>query len=224
MTGLDGYDLRARLTPGYLVLTPLLLSVVVLAAEHLSILTAVAALLIGLGVPCVLASVVRDRGKAIEQQLWSQWGGAPATAMLRAASSDSVVTEYRRIAQERAGLALPSALAQAQDATSADREIQAVINILIKQTRTDPVVQSELSDYGMRRNLLGVRDLGLLFSAITLGVGIGDLLSIVIGSGESALPSIAIIGIGALGGLAWYRVSPAWVKVAADRYTAALLT
>ena len=43
-----GYDLRARLTPGYLVLAPLLAGAIILAAEHLSILTALAALLVGL--------------------------------------------------------------------------------------------------------------------------------------------------------------------------------
>jgi hypothetical protein len=224
MAGLDGYDVRARLTPGYLVLTPLLAAAIILTAEHPSILTALAALLVGLGVPFVLTSLVHDRGKAIEPELWSRWGGAPTTAMLRATNPDPDVTARRRRVQERAGAPLPAALAQGTDGEAADREIQAVVNMLIKQTRSDAVVQSELGDYGMRRNLLSVRDLGLLCSAATFGVGVGDLLWTLLRSTATPLPPIGIIVIATLSGVAWLRVSPDWVKVAADRYAVALLT
>ena len=125
----------------------------------------------------MLASLARDRGKAIEPELWSQWGGVPATAMLRAQNPDPDVMDRRRRGQARAGAPLPGRLAQCEDGDSADHEIQVVVNILIKNSRSDAVV------------LLGVRGPELVCSAVSFAVGAGNLAwTLLIGTTARPLP------------------------------------
>lgn len=195
----------------------------ILAGEHLNLVSALASVAVALGVPFLVASAVRDRGKDLETGLWSSWGGAPATRMLRATEGDADAVDRRQRARQRIGLDLPSAQVQKEDPAGADRQIQSLVDALIKQTKSDAVVQSELGEYGMRRNLLGVRTLGLLCSSVTLGVGLGDLGWALVHDDSSVLAAVAIIVMAMISGIAWRRVRPSWVKVAAERYAAALL-
>jgi hypothetical protein len=223
MAGLDSYDLKARLSPGYLAVGPIAVAVVVLAGEHLELVQVIASVVVALGLPFIVASRVRDHGKDLEPELWRSWGGAPATRMLRATESDPDAVDRRLRARRRAGLDLPSAHVQRDDPEGADRQIQKVVAELIKQTKADAVVQSELAEYGMRRNLLGVRALGLAAGCLTIGIGIGDLAWGVVTDDGSALAAVVILAIASVATLIWSRVTPAWVRVAADRYAEALL-
>ncbi|MDX6233774.1 MAG: hypothetical protein QOH68_2846 [Nocardioidaceae bacterium] len=223
MAGLDGYDLKARLSPGYLAVGPIALAVVVLAGEHLDLVKVAASLAVALGVPFIVASRVRDRGKDLEQDLWRSWGGAPATRMLRATASDPDAVDRRLRASRRARLDLPSAQVQREDQEGADLQIQKVVTELIRQTKGDAVVQSELAEYGMRRNILGVHNLGLAVGCLTIGIGAGDLSWGLATDDGSALAAVVIIVIASVAMLSWTRVTPAWVRVAAERYAEALL-
>jgi hypothetical protein len=223
MAALDGYDLKARLSPGYLAVGPIALAMVILAGEHLDLVQVIASLAVALGVPFVVASRVRDRGKDLESDLWRSWGGAPATRMLRATENDPNAVDRRLRSRRRTGLDLPSAQVQREDPEGADRQIQEVVDGLIRDTKGDAVVQSELAEYGMRRNLLGVRNLGLVAGCLTLGIGIGDLGWGLAADDGSALASVIIVVIASVATVSWIRVTPAWVRVAAERYAEALL-
>ncbi len=223
MAGLDGYDLKARLSPGYLAVAPIALAIVILAGEHFDLVKVVASLAVALGVPFVVASRVRDRGKDLEPDLWRSWGGAPATRMLRATENDPDAVDRRQRSRRRTGLDLPSVQVQREDQERADRQIQKVVDELIRQTKGDAVVHSELAEYGMRRNLLGVRNLGLVTGCLTIGIGVGDLGWGLASHDGSALASVVIVAIGSVATLGWSRVTPAYVRVAAERYAQALL-
>lgn len=223
MEGLDGYDLKARLSPGFLAVGPLALALVVLVGEHLDLIKVVTSLALAIGIPFLVASSVRDRGKALEPDLWRSWGGAPTTRMLRAAEDDHDTVDRRQLAQHLTGLDLPTAQTQLEDPVGSDRQIEKVVAELIKHTQSDPVVQSELAEYGMRRNMLGIRTIGLLVGWLTVGIGIGDLAWSLASHEGSTLASAFTLSIGSLAALGWSRVTPSWVRPAAERYAEALL-
>ncbi len=214
---LDAYERRARLAPAYIVLAPAIVAVVVGAHEYITVTTSLASLLVSLGVPFLLVQPVRDRGKAAEPKLYEAWGGAPATAALRATNDDPRTPQRRQRAAAAAAATLPSAADQERDSAGSDLRLQAVIDVLIRERNKDTVLRAELADYGLRCNLYGVRVAGTTIAAIVVAVAAADLVvqairhgGLINGAIMLTFSLVALIG--------WSQVRPDWVRKAADRY------
>ena len=170
---LDSYSRQARLYPGLLVLLPLGLSLVpsLLRLDVrtlggiLGLMGAVAGFV---GVLSLIAELVRDPGKSIEEALWISWGGNPVICRLRHSSTDNSVTTLRlhRKLNQLLGddLKLPTPSEEKRDPTRADLLYFECLRILKERTRDStryPLVFKELASYGFRRNLLGIRKWGV---------------------------------------------------------------
>lgn len=224
---LDDYDREARLVPALVAVLPLTLTAIGFGIQSNARLVSVAAVLVAVGVPSIVAKQVADRGRALEAQLFAKWGGPPTTLILvpPAGGPSGEIQQQRRARLEKAsGICLPAS----PSLVSADVETyQAAVRWLIENTRDRarfPVVWSELKNYGFERNALGLRNVGIWSSGLGALALTAGALAGVLGAHLSIGTSAALGAICALVGLWWWRIpSEERVRAAADRYAERLL-
>lgn len=223
----DTYSFQARFVPMLVVVLPaaVLLGSGLITTTRLgialgAILTVASALFSQLG---------RDRGKQLEAGLWDSWGGAPTLQRLRFAdrtNSGEVDRLHTRISNVL-GAPLPTAEAEATDPVSADRRYSEATRRLIART-TDhnrfPLVYAENTNYGMRRNLLGLRSPGIVIAGLTAVAGLGLVLFAGGHLEQRTGRYVPALGVAIVELVFWIAiVSPNWVRVAADAYADRLM-
>lgn len=171
---LDEYSRNARLKPAFLVWIPLTFVGIFLSSAVSVKLSALIGSLTSLGLPFLLAQVGRDYGKRKEPTLYSCWGGKPTVALLR--HRDTTLNEYtkHRYHAKAASLiptvAFPTVKNERDDPIAADAKYEAFSDFLIHKTRDHhafPLLFQENINYGFRRNLWGMKPLGLSLSLCT---------------------------------------------------------
>jgi hypothetical protein len=181
---LDTYDRRARLAPALLAVAPIGIFIAV-AIDARSVLTWASSALASCGIAYALAMFARDRGKRLEQALYSKWGGKPSTVLLRHGNQhfDSFTKHrYHEVLAAGIARAMPTPEQEGADPTSSDALYGSASVWLIERTRDRkafPLVFAENVAYGFRRNALGIRPIGisialavmLLAAAMWLGPG-----------------------------------------------------
>lgn len=181
------------------------------------------------GLHLIVMRTVRDRGGVVQQRLWRDWGGSPTVQRLRwSGQSARVVERLHRRVYSMTGVALPTAKLEAADPAEADDLYEDAVARMREMTRDHarfPRVYSELVQYGTARNLYGMRPTGLIVAA-TMFIAVAVLAALTV---LQVLTvnwwSLAVAGAGALTlGAVWLlRITPSYVRPAADRYADALL-
>ena len=178
----DPYERKARITPGLLVSLPIFVPLVsVYGAKH-PIMTAVVALLGGCGAIYALASVVRGRGKQLEEQLTKSWGGMPTTIALRHRDSflDKVSkARYHDAINSKLKIKIPTAEEEKANPEQADSIYLGATRRLRELTRSDKnLLLKENIAYGFHRNMLAMKGVGIVTSMFGLlyGAAIGKIL------------------------------------------------
>ena len=239
----DQYTLRARTSPTLFVALPLgILLFVWLPGESLP--GAAILALVGTGGGTALADQMgRDRGSRKQTKLWDSWGGAPTTQLLRFRDCPNKenMTRWRSRLEKLVGHALPSESQETADPEGSDKQYEAAVTVLRSTTRANrskfPLVFAELCNYGFRRNLWGMKPLGLALSVVcallcwALVVVTGDLLSADTWSTALAKnpdPALVTRLVGAFFNTAaviiWtFVVGPGWVRPVAEAYAHRLL-
>jgi hypothetical protein len=169
-----------------------------------------------------------DFGKRLEKRLWRQWRGAPTTRFLRHSNDEFNQATRARVHEKlRAlGLHVPSADEEERDAQAADVHYESCTEELMRRTRDSarfPLVFKGLTDYGFRRNLLGLKPLGLPIAIVAL---LGCASSAWVGWDVEKPPTVAVGAALVTSGLlltwlAW--VNEKTVSLAANRYARFLL-
>lgn len=218
----DSYTLQARRVPIAAVAVP----PIVLTGAGIVTTTG-----LGIASGAVLAVVAaiagqlgRDRGKRLEPALWSSWGGSPTLQRLRfrgGSRADRVERLHARIAAIT-GEALPTAEEESADPKAADdryAEASATIRALTRDRSRFGLLFGENVSYGLRRNLLGLRRVGMFFAGLTV-VAAGLLIWLADGSlSERAGRYGPGAGAGLLALAFWvFIVKSGWVKLTADAY------
>jgi hypothetical protein len=217
---LDAYTRKARLAPAVLAGLPALVLLIAAALKPTAESSQAAALIAALTL--LICSVVRDRGRRIEPELWRAWGGPPTTARLRWLSPEETAATHSLHERVTAttGIALPDPPSEANAPEQADRDYEHAVLVLRERTRDTtafPLVFAENAEYGFRRNLLGLRPLALAGTAITLVASIALIAS---GNPRYAAPAAVALSAAAV----WWRlIRPDWVRLAAERYADRLL-
>ena len=161
---LDPYTLRARLSPALIAAAPVFVAVALLISWNkfsFSNSIATAGLLALL---FALADFARQRGRAIEPQLFSDMGGKPTVTMLR--HTDRITFDmasrarYRAFLGERIGEKPPTEADELADPAAADAfydRCGAWLRENTRDTKKFNLLFNENITYGYRRNLLGLR-------------------------------------------------------------------
>lgn len=241
----DSYGRQARLFPGLLTLFPALLAV--FAVYPWLLVANIAGTLLTISMSCgllyALASYARTKGKHIEPKLLEKWGGWPTTHLLRHMGPlDSVtLNRYHRFLERSIeGLTFPSKEHELAHPAEADQIYGSAVTWIKEQTRSKEysLVHRENTQYGFRRNLLGLKRVGLLASFASVLALVFELLVLLPASAswsesvKVALDWWAMAPTGTKGAIAanliaallWLTmVKETWVRQAADQYARALL-
>ena len=229
---LDPYDRKARLYPALLVMLVPVTTATLVAPVFSSQFAGLASLAVALGGLMLLSSLGREWGKRKEPQLFQEWGGTPTTLMLLRATTnlDHVTLDrYQRILETKiAGLKFLDPSNEAAEQPKAAAICESAVKWLREATRDSKkfaLIFAENTNYGFRRNLLGVRPLAIVMCAVTLLAtafhswltSAGNLSAITSQSWSSVV--VACIGIVVWGGV----VNAEFVKTTAFAYASALL-
>ncbi|WP_329548502.1 hypothetical protein OG548_35435 [Streptomyces sp. NBC_01356] len=166
MLWLDEYERRARLVPGLLAIFPLAILLSVLSLRQLPTVSYVMGAVAVIGMPVVVADVVRQHGRKAERVLWDSWGGPPTTVWLRLRepSKNEVQRDlWRKAVAEVSGLELLSLRAERANPSRADQTITTAVGQLRDRTRDTErfnLLFNENRNYGFARNLYGIRWIG----------------------------------------------------------------
>ena len=230
MVGIDAYDRSARLAPAYLVFSPAVVLVVVLALGSSSWWSRLGGVLAACGAPLLVAQWGRSGGRGKQPELLASWGGQPSTQLMSFSTGGSAATvEHRHELVERAtGIALPDAAEEERDPAAAAERYEIAVADLRERTRDEaqfPLVMKENVAYGFRRNLWGRRRYGLAVAGLVLVVS--GALALIAASGNELVSwagAAFAAGFAALALVVWLTVvTPGWVREAAEAYATRLL-
>jgi hypothetical protein len=231
MIQFDSYTWKARVLPVFIVLLPVGIATVLwlpslLFAERLA-----GALAGPFGLAMLLSQIGRDRGYRKQTALWELWGGAPTTQLLRHRTPGSNPITLNRYHQKlrllTPDLNIPSREEEVIDPQQADHAYAACVQFLISQTRDRsrfPLLYKENVNYGLRRNIWGIKPFGLALSVLCL---IAAILRFWFVWGTPAgvtgelIASLALSLVLLLFWMLW--VTPAWVRIPATGYAERLL-
>ena len=225
---IDAYNLRARSLPVYITITPVILVMAAILPRGLDLPLAGAAVVVFAPLSYLASQFGADFGKRLETKLWEKWGGPSTTRFLRHNNPEFNPVTRQQIHQKlsKFDLFIPSTDEQMRDPGLADTHWQACTEFLIRTTRDKrhhPLVFQGLVEYGFRRNLLGLKPIGLALSIASLGA-CGSEVWRTWGSQEVIAVPIAasLINLGILTAwLFWLREST--VSLSANRYARFLL-
>lgn len=173
---LDSYELKARIAPSMIAIMPV---IVVLACYVSSfglsaIQTIAGGVIFDFALAYTISTMVRDRGKSLEQALWERWEGAPTTRILRWRDSTLAPEVKRRLhayAMSKFELSLLDSTCEAADPAEADRRIAAAFRCfkeLLRQKDSNGLWSKHNAEYGFARNLFAVKSFWLLQSFLAM--------------------------------------------------------
>lgn len=172
----DPYERQARVLPGLLVALPIVVPLVCVYGAKNPVLTGTVTLLGGCGAIYGIASIARGRGKQLEERLVARWGGMPTTIALRHRDKflDSVSKDrYHQAIRSKLGIEMPTAEEEANDTAKADDIYIGATKRLRELTRGDKqLLLKENIAYGFHRNMLAMKKVGILTSAIGILCGL----------------------------------------------------
>jgi hypothetical protein len=225
---LDRYSWRARALPVYMTIAPIALVLAAVLPHGLDLPLGGATAVVFVPLAFLAGQLGADFGKRLEKRLWRRWGGAPTTRFLRHSNNEFNEVTRQRVHEKLRGLGLyvPSPDEQERDARAADVHYESSAEELIRRTRNSglfPLVFKGLTEYGFRRNLLGLKPLGVPVAGAAL---LGCVWSVVVGWNAHNPPAVAV-GAGLLTAgllLSWLVwVTEKTVNIAANRYARFLL-
>lgn len=227
---LDTYNINARLKPALLTILPLG-AVAVLMGLGVSIVTgAIAGPLSIFGFTALLSQVAREFGSRKEPALFADWGGKPSVAKLRHRDltlNQHTKARYHMVASRLLGRPMPTVAEELKDPGEADSVYEAYSNLLLERTRDKqrfPLVFEELTNYGFRRNLWGMKPIGCLIVLGSLTVQFVYGAFSFYHHARLAPVNLALLLMNLALSLCWvFVINPSWVKGAADAYAVRLL-
>jgi hypothetical protein len=227
----DRYARKARLYPALFLMAPVALCGALASSIELPLAKSIAATLVACGGAFFLAQAARDAGKTKERKLFQKWGGLPSVAILRLRDRRiDAITKSRyhaKLAVLVKGTRSISAESELAAPEQADETYAAWSTYLRTRTRDTgeyPLIFEELINYGYRRNLWGLRPIGIVLSFVCFVVTAFTAL-LEYRNTQHVAPRISVAFCLALAfSLTWiFRISEEWVRLTADAYAERLV-
>jgi hypothetical protein len=226
----DTYGRRARLQPTLYVILPLVVTIFVWVPSVYNIWGVILSFATSWGVLTLLTGWTREKGRAIEKKLYIEWEGKPTTTWLRRSDTNLDNTTKNRyfsfLEKNIEGWITPTSDEERLDMITCDSKYDSAVRWLLEYTRNTsdfPLVFKELISYGFRRNLRGMKILGITFSVTA--ILINSFLIYLLEPNKALVILVLAVIIGStLSILAWlFIVTKNWVKDSAYAYARALL-
>lgn len=225
----DTYSFRARVLPVYLSLAPAVLLLASLVPNGLKLPLGGGAAVVFVPISFFLSQVGADFGKRLEKALWTKWGGPPTTRFLRHGNQEFNEVTRGRVHDKlrEIGLHVPTREEQDQEQHAADTHFESCTEELIRRTRDTkrfPLVFKGLTEYGFRRNLLGLKPFGVFLAVAGVAGSAWSTYQVwtTIDNPPAVSLVTALITVGLL--LAWMAwITEGTVKLAANRYARFIL-
>ena len=227
----DSYTFEARLLPVFIVGLPVGFAVIAFSPLKFLGWGILTGFIASSGISVLLAQMGRDMGKNKEIHLFESWGGMPTTLTLRYRSSTlnqiTLKRYHEKLANLVTGTHAPTADEEVKELSNTDQIYKAWVDYLRTKTRDRTKFQlvfEENKSYGFRRNLWGMKPLGLMITITALVAMIGlvvfqwhiyDLIRPI------TTVVLLIIGCFLFSWIFWFN--PAWVRVTADAYAKQLV-
>jgi len=222
----DGYERKARLYPALWLISPVIGTGVALLTAKFNMLQSLAAGVVSCGGAFLLTQLARDAGKKHETALFAKWGGLPSIAIFRHSDPRLDSITKARYHKKMAGLVkeakAPTPEQELADPAAADAVYAAwskYLRVNTRDTKKFALLFQENVAYGCRRNLWGLRPLGITASILSLLVCGLRLCFIHSSTGEidESLAGAAVFAAVML--VLWlFQFNSDWVRVPADAY------
>ncbi len=222
----ERYNREARLYPALLLIAPAVITVVALFSAKLIGFKSLWAAMLGFGGAFLLTQLARDTGKKNEASLFAKWGGLPSVAIFRHRDSRLDSITKARYHKKLSGLVkeakAPTPEQEQADPTAADAVYAAWSNYLrvsTRDTKKFALLFQENVAYGYRRNVWGLRPIGIAVTLLSLGACGFRLNHIYQSSGKFDEALVGAVLFSALMLLLWlFRFTREWTRVPADAY------
>jgi len=229
---IDAFSLRARLAPAIIATAPsIALSGTLVTWTHFHVSQLLAGLVLTVLITA-FSDFARRHGSSVQPGIFAAMGGRPSVAMLRHRDTrihaDTKARIIRFLAQ-RLGENPPTPADEHTNPDSAEAFYERCVNWLSQNTRdakTFNILFEELITYNFRRNLLGLKTIGLYLSALTLLIaGIIALHRYLSNPSHDGSPFTLILIVSAIHGAYFlFGVNRADVEQAATTYAKQLLS
>lgn len=222
----DSYGRQARLFPALLLLAPVVFTGFAAWGGELNGAQSLMVTIGSLGGAFLLTQLARDAGKKGEKKLFEMWGGLPSIAIFRHCDTrlDPVtkIRYHKKLAALVKEAKAPTPEQEQANPSSADSVYSAWSNYLRVNTRDTKkfgLLFNENVNYGYRRNVWGLRLIGILVSSLSVVVSGIRVFVIFRSKGELDEMSLAASVFAGIMVLLWvFRFTPDWARVPADAY------
>lgn len=227
---LDRYAYYARLLPALIVSLPFLILLFIALPAIWKLIGVLSAMGVSVALVFFLAQCGRDAGKRKEPGLFCTIGGKPTTRLLRQTDVTLPPATKRRyhdfLGANAPGFVPPTLQQETTDPHAADEMYDSAVDWLRAKTRDTKLHEllfAENISYGFRRNLWGMKPLGI----ITCSLGILAVIGLFVGlpALEIAPPIVAAtIMMMCIQLCFWlFVIRPSWVAIPAEAYAKTLL-
>jgi hypothetical protein len=221
----DPYDRKARLYPALLLFLPAIVTVVMYLQTVLPLFQQLLPIIVSCGVIFLLTHLVRDKGKQKEAKLFEKWDGMPSVVIFRHCDSriDAITkARYHNRLSTMCQTVSPTIENEQTDKKGTDIIYTAWSNYLRGQTRDKSkfnLLFQENINYGFRRNIFGVRRLGIIVSFLCVLANIGWGYTTYKSGVSLIINQFISIGTSGILLMCWVFVfSTEWVRVPANAY------
>lgn len=227
----DGYERKARLYPALLIVMPVAVVTCCGVGSSLTIVKLLLGIIVACGGLLLLSQVARDAGKRKEHMLFDRWGGMPSVCICRH-SDDTVdgITKSRyhqRMAVMVPGTRVLSREEELADPTAADQIYTAwstFIRVNTRDTKKYPLLFQENISYGYRRNVWGMKPVGVTVTAVSLASAALWACYAYKTTGSISLELIISGAVCAILLLLWiFHFTAEWVRIPANAYAERLV-
>lgn len=229
----DTYSRQARLQPALLALFPMFVTVAVWVPALYDFAAGLVGLAIACGAVVYLAHIARSLGRKAELRLNDSWGGKPTTLWMTHGDRNldpQTKARYHALLSDRIdGWSAPSPDDEARDPGGAEASYDSAVRWLREATRDRKrygLVFKENVSYGFRRNLYGLKPIGLSLALLCVAGNAGALWHAIFIAAAGAIPPVGVasLALSIATAAGWILVvRPSWVRDAADGYARALL-
>lgn len=222
----DSYERKARLYPALLLVVPVMVTAGILLSAKLSALQSFGVAILGCGGAFLLTQLARDAGKEGEKGLFEKWDGLPSVAIFRHrdARLDSIIKAryHKKLATVVKGTKAPTVEEEQDDPAAADQVYNAwstYLRVNTRDTKKYSLLFQENVNYGYRRNVWGLRPVGIATYAVCCLVAGARLYQLYNTTGKISEGVAGAFAFGLVLLALWaVRFSADWVRIPADAY------